>query len=304
MMNKLIRFIKDADYRFLTLNHRGFYKSMSDEAVMKRAFKAYFGRELNLEDPKTMNEKLQWLKLHDRKPEYTTMVDKYAAKKYIAERIGEEHIIPTLGVWDRFADIDFDSLPDQFVLKTTHDSGNVIVCRDKAKLDKKKAKKKLNKSLKRNFYWWGREWPYKNVKPRIIAEKYMANSAEEDEFTDYKFYCFNGYVDCVLCCYERSSGEPKFYFFDRDWNLKRYNKRGKEAPEDFTKPKPDNIDEMFAIAEKLSADVGAPFLRVDLYSSYGQIYFGELTFYPSSGFDLNRLPETDLVFGNLINLKR
>ena len=171
------------------LDSRGFFKFMSDEAYLKFMYKLKMKRKLNLSDPQTFNEKLQWLKIYDRKPEYTTMVDKYEAKKYVADIIGEEYIIPTLGVWDRFEDIDFDELPDQFVLKCTHDSGGLVICRDKSKLDLKAAKKKINKSLKRNYYWIGREWPYKNVRPRIIAEKFMTDPTSDD-LQDYKFFFF------------------------------------------------------------------------------------------------------------------
>ena len=188
------------------------------------------------------------------------------------------------------------------MLKCTHDSGGLVICRDKSQLDLEAARKKINDSLKVNYYWRNREWPYKNVKPRIIAEKYMTDSPDTADFTDYKFYCFNGYVDCVMCCYERSTGDTKFYFFDENWELKRYNKRGKEAPEGFTMPKPEKMDEMFKLAGKISADVGAPFLRVDLYNSCGKVYFGELTFFPQSGFERNNLPETENYFGSLIKL--
>ena len=277
---------------------------LSDKAYLKFGYRAKIGKKLDLQNPQTLNEKLQWLKLYDRKSEYTKMVDKYEAKKYIAEKIGEEYIIPTLGVWDSFDEIDFDKLPDQFVLKCTHDSGGLVICKDKSKFNVEKARKKIKRSLKTNYYLHGREWPYKNVKPRIIAEKYMTDSPESNEFTDYKFYCFNGYVDSVMVCYDRSIGDPKFYFFDKNWELRRYNKRGLEAPEGFTMPKPENMDKMFEIAEELSKDVGAPFLRVDLYNSNKQIYFGELTFFPSSGLDPNRLPETDRYFGDLVKLNQ
>lgn len=261
-----------------------------------------FKKFANLKNPQTLNEKLQWLKLYNRKPEYTTMVDKYAVKEYVADIIGEEYIIPTLGVWDRFEDIDFDALPNQFVLKTTHDSGGVVICKDKSQLDKDAAKRKIEKSLSTNYYWSGREWPYKNVPPKIIAEQYITDSPDVDVITDYKFYCFGENVDSVLVCVERETGTPKFYFFDQDWNLRRYNKRGKEAPEGFTLPKPHKMDEMFQVALKLAQSCNVPFLRIDLYNSNGQILFGELTFFPSSGFDANRLPETDLYFGSLTNL--
>ena len=320
MSNKILqmkRFITDPRIRFSYLSELGFYKNMSDEEYLKKKFKLEMGRKLNLENPQTFNEKLQWLKIYDRKPIYTTMVDKYEAKYYVASIIGKEYIIPTLGVWDKFDDIDFASLPDQFVLKCTHDSGGLVICKDKNKLDKVAAKKKIEKSLRRNYYWFGREWPYKNVKPRIIAEKYMEDTStlksqdyeclreEEDrqttgELTDYKFFCFDGCVDCVMVCLERSSGETKFYFFDKDWNLRRLNIRGKNAPEGFSIPKPKCIDGMFDIAATLSK--GLSFARIDLYQSDGHIYFGEITFFPDSGFDANILQEADEYWGKILIL--
>lgn len=257
---------------------------------------------LSLKNPKTFNEKLQWLKLYDRKPEYTKIVDKYAVREYIAEKIGEEYLIPLLGVWDSFDEIDFDKLPDQFVLKCTHNSGGLVICKDKSKLDIDKARKKIGASLKNNYFWHGREWPYKNVKPRIIAEKYMTDVCTGSELTDYKFSCFNGIVDNVMLCVERNTGDTKFHFFDREWNLLRYNTRGKNAPENFTLPKPERMDDMFELAKILSE--GFAYVRVDLYCCNDKIYFGELTFFPQSGFDANLLKETDDLFGSYLTLKK
>lgn len=255
------------------------------------------GKPLHLKNPRTLNEKLQWLKLYNRKPEYTQMVDKVLAKDYVAGLIGEKYIVPTLGVWNHFDEIDFDQLPKQFVLKTNHSGGNlgVVICKDKDLLDKKAAGIKLEKSLKHDHSKTMIEWPYKNISRKILAEKYLG-----DDITDYKFYCFDGESDVVLICSERQSGDPKFYFFDKDWNLRRLNKRGKEAPEGFTLPKPKGMDDMFVIAAKLSE--GIPYARIDLYNINGNIYFGEITLYPASGFDFNRLPEADLYFGGKVVL--
>lgn len=255
------------------------------------------GKPLHLDDPKTMNEKLQWLKLYNRRPEYTCMVDKVLAKGYAAGIIGDEYIVPTLGVWNSFDEIDFDKLPNQFVLKTNHSGGNlgVVICKNKATFDKKAAKKKLEKSLKKDLSRMFVEWPYRNVERKILAEKFLG-----EDPVDYKFYCFNGYADVVLVCIERETGHPKFYFFDKEWNLRRLNKRGKDAPEGFTLPKPEGMDEMFEVAAHLSE--GLPYARIDLYNIHGKIYFGEITLFPYSGFDDNRLPEADLYFGNLIKL--
>ena len=445
------------DLRFL------YRRIVSPEYMLKRMFRKRVGYQLDLNNPKTFNEKLQWLKLHDHNPLYTTMVDKYAVKEYVADKIGAQYIIPTLGVWDHFDEIEFDKLPDQFVLKCTHDSGSVVVVADKGKIDKDVAKEKLENGLRHNYYYAGYEWPYKNVPPRIIAEKFMADEKQSElglddmtdykfmcfngivrcvftctdrrsddglkvtffdndwkqlpferhypaaaagsikrpnqfglmkqlaeklsenipfvrvdfyeinnqvyfgeltfypgagmeEFSpekydyilgewiklpnvprggdifigdgfylwlhtgepvvskqncansqlanygliDYKFHCFNGYVDSVMLCLDRGTSDTKFYFFDREWRLKRYNVRGQKAPENFTIPKPPNMEEMFSIAETLAEDF--PFVRVDLYSIAGQTYFGELTFYPQSGFDSNLLRTTDEYWGDLIDL--
>lgn len=274
-------------------------KNLSDETFLKLKFYAIMGRKLDLENPRTLNEKIQWLKLHNRKPEFVKMVDKYLVRDYIREQLGEEYLIPLLGVWDSPDEIDFDALPDKFVLKCNHNSGKgMYICKDKSRMDVEKVKAGLAEGLKQDYFLSSREWPYKDVPRKIIAEQYMADSAEVDCFTDYKFYCFGAKADSVLVCLERSTGDPKFYFFDRDWQLKRNNKRGKEAPEGFTVPKPENMDEMFDIAEKLAKNIDSPFVRIDLYNSDGQIYFGEITFFPSSGFDTGRLPETDALFGD------
>jgi hypothetical protein len=299
-MKKLIRFIKNPLQLIISLGFRGYFFWIPDALWLKIVFRIKMGYKLDLNNPKTFNEKLQWLKLHDRNPLYTTLVDKYEVRKYIAETIGEEYLIPLLGVWDHFEDIDFNKLPNQFVLKCTHDSGGLIICKDKSKLDIKAAKKKINSCLKRNYYWAFREWPYKNVKPRIIAEKYMEDSPKKG-LPDYKFFCFDGEIDCVMVCIDRHIHDTKFYFFDKNWTLLLYNLRGKNAPENFTLPKPQNIQQMFELVIQLSKNTS--FVRIDLYEVKNQIYFGEITFYPDSGFDPNILEETDLLWGNKILIK-
>lgn len=280
-------------------------KYIPSSIYVRYLYKKYMGKRLDLSNPKTFNEKLQWLKLYDHNPKYPMLVDKNESKKEVARKIGEQHIIPTIGVWNRFEDIPFGEFPDRFILKTTHDSGSVVICKDIKSFDYENARRIITDSLNNDYYLKGREWPYKNIARRIIAEAYMCDDSsidlEQQELTDYKFYCFNGYVDCVMICFDRKSGDTKFYFFDRDWNLKRINKRGKAAPKNFTLPKPQCLDEMFRIASELSK--GIPFVRVDLYQSNGEVYFGEMTFYPQSGFDPNYLPETDLYFGKMIDLK-
>lgn len=273
------------------------YYVMSEKQYLKFRYLVQMRHVLNLDNPKTMNEKLQWLKLYDRKPVYTQMVDKVLAKKYVAGLIGEQYIVPTLGVWNHFDEIDFDTLPNQFVLKTNHSGGNtgVVICKDKMHFDKSEARRKLEQSLKTDISKTHVEWPYRNIERKILAEEYLG-----DDVIDYKFYCFDGVADVVLLCTERATGNPKFYFFDKEWKLRRLNKGGKEAPENFTLPMPKGMPEMFNIADKLSE--GIPFARVDLYNINGTIYFGEITLYPASGYDSNRLPEADLYFGQKIKL--
>ncbi len=300
---KILKYLKNPSLAIKYLKFKrlaGKYgQSLSDEKYLKKVFKLRMGKELNLDNPKTFNEKLQWLKLYNRNPEYTVMVDKYLARDYVENIIGKEYLIPLLGVWDSPDEIDFDALPDQFVLKCNHNSGvGMCICKDKSKLDIEKVKQELAKGLKQDYYLEHREWTYKDVPRKIIAEKYMTDKS--GGLIDYKFFCFNGIADCVMVCLDRHLGDTKFYFFDKSWQLKRLNVRGKNAPKDFTVNKPECMDKMFELAEKLSK--GLPFVRVDLYECNNKIYFGELTFFPDSGFDANILAETDLYFGNIINL--
>ncbi|MDD6518596.1 MAG: ATP-grasp fold amidoligase family protein [Oribacterium sp.] len=297
-IHKLIYYITDKIYRNRVNAKFGLYNFLSDEAFLKKMFSIYMGYELNLENPRTFNEKLQWLKLNDRKSIYTTMVDKYTVKNYVASIIGEEYIIPTLGVWDKFDDIDFDALPNQFVLKCTHDSGGLVICKDKSKLDKNAARKKLNRSLKTNYYYRFREWPYKNVTPRIIAEKYMEDHSTS-ELRDYKFFCFGGMAKCYKVDFDRFV-EHRANYFSADGKLMKI---GEEiCPPDFNKeiPAPENLEKMKELAEKLSAT--QPFLRADFYDVNGHVYFGELTFYPASGFGKFIFDGNDELLGSWIKL--
>lgn len=268
-----------------------------DKAYIKAKFRVLMGYSLDLKEPHTFNEKLQWLKLNNRHDDMTRMVDKIAVKQCVSQLIGEEYIIPTLGVWQRAEDIDFNSLPRQVVIKTNHSGGNtgVAVIEDMTIADRDTIREKMSISLKSHIFPNFREWPYKNVVPQIFAEQYIGRNP-----IDYKFYCFNGVAKCVMVCLGRETGHTKFYFFDSTWNLLRINRTGKEAPEGFTIDKPQGMDKMFSLAAKLSE--GLPFARVDFYNQNGRIYFGEITFYPASGFDPNYLPETDLWLGSMINL--
>lgn len=276
-----------------------------DYIYLKMLFRLSMGYKLNLDNPQTFSEKLQWLKLYNRKPEYTQMVDKYAAKEYVAKLIGEEYIIPTLGVWDSFDDIDFDKLPNQFVLKTTHGGGNtgVVICKDKSTLDIKLAKIKLEKSLKSDIYKTLKEWPYKNVKKRIIAETYPSEEITPDNPTgdiiDYKFFCFNGEAKAVLIATERHSTTGVcFDYFDKDFNHYPFEQGGPNSKKEIKKP--EYLENMWEIANKLSK--GIPHVRVDLYCIRGHIYFGELTFFDSSGFEEFNPNEWNYKFGEWITL--
>jgi len=301
MGKKIIKALKNPKIAILYFLSFRIFRIIPDSLYLKLKYRLIFGKKLDLKNPKTFNEKLQWLKLHDRNPLYIQLVDKYEVRKYIEKVLGSEYLIPLLGVYNNFEEIDFDALPNEFVLKPTHTSGDIFICRDKSKIDFVKLKKEVNRWLKREYYWLHREWPYKNIKPRIICEP-LIKTNDDTLPNDYKFHCFHGEPDNVMVCMERESGEPKFYFFDSKWNLLRYNISGINAPHDFTLPKPERIDEMFSIAKRLSE--GFPFVRVDLYYENDKIYFGELTFYPQSGFDPNLLPETDLLFGDKIKLDK
>ena len=254
---------------------------LKDETFLKIKYRRIMKKRLNLDNPQTFNEKLQWLKLYDRKDIYTTMVDKFEAKKYVANIIGEEYIIPTLGIYEKFEDINFDELPEKFVIKCTHDSGGIVICKDKSKFDLKKARKKINKNLKRNFYYNFREWPYKNVKPRIIVEKYMENPNNK-ELVDYKLMSFNGKVKCSFVCLNRNSKEGlNVDFYDINWRKMPFERHYKNS--NIILEKPQNYDLMIELAEKLTQNT--IFLRVDFYEIEGKIYFGELTFYPGAGLE-------------------
>lgn len=298
-LQDVIRFITDSDFRFSFYASRGLNKHMSDEEYLKRLFKIRLGYPLNLDDPKTFNEKLNWIKLYDRRPEYTMMVDKYEVKPYIAKTIGKEYVIPTYGVWSQFDEIDFDSLPEQFVLKCTHDSGGLVICRSKSELDRNAAKKKIEKCLRKNYYNYAREWPYKDVQPRILAEKYMEDETSHD-LKDYKFFAFDGVVKALFVASDRQivDEETKFDFFDADYNhldIRNGHPNSVELPD-----KPQNFDKMKHLAEVLSVNI--PEVRVDFYDVNGRVYFGELTFSHFAGLRAFEPQEWDLTFGSWISL--
>lgn len=273
----------------------------SDKCYLKSLYYLIFGETLNLKNPKTFNEKIQWLKLYNRKREYVNLVDKIKVKDYVADIIGKQYIIPTLGIWEKFDDIDFSTLPDRFVLKCNHDSGNVVICRDKLKFDIDKAKKIINNSLKEDYYLRGREWPYKEVKRRIFIEEFLEDGTNED-MVDFKFFCFNGIPKFCQVIRNRHKGET-IDFYDMDWKLQNFVglTPGINNSTDMIE-KPRNFEEMRTIAEKISQ--GHPFIRVDLYNISGRIFFGEITFYPASGFGRFTPEIFNYKIGNLIELDK
>lgn len=274
-------------------------KLLPDKEYLYIMYRIMMHKKLDLKNPRTFNEKLQWLKLYNRNPEYTLMVDKYEAKKYVENKIGSKYIIPTLGVWDSFDDIDFKSLPQQFVLKCTHDSGGLIICRDKNRLDLEEVESKIEACLKQRYFWIAREWPYKDVKPRIIAEKYMENSGD-DELTDYKWFCFNGEPKFVYVSHGLANhATATIDFYDMNYERMPF-KRTDYKSSVIDAAKPDTYDEMLYVARKLSKDI--PFVRVDLYEIDGKVYFSEITFFPCAGWMPIDPPEWDYRLGEYINL--
>jgi len=270
-------------------------KGMDDEKYIKLIYYLRNGKKLDLDNPETYFEKINWIKLHDRRPEYTMMVDKYKVKKYVAGKIGKEYIIPLVkgGVWNDANDIEIDKLPDQFVLKCTHDGGSTFICKDKNTFDFEKVKKQLNKALKRNYYYLSREWPYKNVKPRIICEKYIPGIVD----SNYKFFCFNGGVKFL---YVAPFREKTSDYFDADFNhldgIHNVFHSGADIPPD----KPETFEKMKELAEILSK--GYPEMRIDFYDDNGKIYFGEITFFQEGGF-APWIPEKwNYKFGEYIHL--
>lgn len=280
-----------------SLSFRGFLKWMPDALLLKIVFRLKVGYRLNLKNPKTFNEKLQWLKLYNRNPLYTLLVDKYEVRKYVAEKIGEECLIPLIGVWDKFEEIDFSTFPNQFVLKCTHDSGGVVICKDKSKFDYELAKKKINDSLKRNYFWTLREWPYKDVKPRIIAEQYMEANPIEG-LPDYKIFCFNGEPKIWFTVTNRCNGDPRCDYYDFEGKHLPFE-QGYKNSSSIVNP-PATLGQMREYARKLTE--GMPHCRVDFYSVKEQVYFGELTFFDSSGMEPFEPREWDEKLGNWIEL--
>lgn len=275
---------------------------LPDRTYLKLLFRFKMGRKLDLINPKTFSEKLQWLKLYNRRSEYTKMVDKYAVKDLVAKTIGEEYIIPTLGVWNKPEDIEWDKLPNQFVLKTTHGGGStgVVICKDKTTFDKQIAISKLNASLKMDIYRLFREWPYKNVPKRIIAERYVSPAIDKMDLSDYKWYCFNGVPKYCQVIQDRTSKET-IDFFDTNWRHQEFVGLNPKADQAVNPPiRPSHIETQVRLASLLSKSF--PFSRIDLYEAENKVYFGEITFFPMSGFGSFKPNRYNDVLGQMITL--
>ena len=300
MIKKVLRYLQDDDYRFL-INAGLFHTcdKMPDEEFLKRKFKAYMGKELNLENPTTFNEKLQWIKLYDRKAEYTVMADKHLVKDYVAEKLGAQYIIPTLGVWDDPEDIDFDKLPDRFVLKCNHNSGlGMYICQDKSRMDVKAVKKGLKKGLQEDYYLSSREWPYKDIPRKIIAEAYMEDAS--GGLIDYKVHCFGGEPKFILVCGDRFSGKGLTEdFVTPQWERLPCKRPGIKLSHQLME-KPAQLEEILELSKKLSENI--PFVRTDFYIINNKVYFSEITFFPAAGFRPFDPQDWDKTFGDWIPL--
>ncbi|MDE7341037.1 MAG: glycosyl transferase [Lachnospiraceae bacterium] len=272
-----------------------------DRIYLKILYGIKVGKKLNLHNPQTFSEKIQWLKLYDRNPEYTILVDKYEVKKYVADKIGEKYIIPTLGVWNKFEDIDFDLLPDQFVLKCTHDSGGLVICKDKSKLDIKKIRKKMTRSLRNNYYYIFREWPYKNVKPKIIAEKYMAERGKIVP-EDYKVYCMNGMPRYIVVFHNRFSknGQLSETVYDTNWIPQNFSLNGHFSISNIVQPRPECLDELLNICTILCQGISQ--VRIDFYIIENNIFFGEITLYAASGLQKMIPADMDRIIGEMVQI--
>ena len=298
-LDRIKNVVENPEKIVMYLVGKGYFNWLRDDLYLKMVYRCKTGRRPNLKNPATFNEKLQWLKLYDRNPLHTKLVDKYEVKKYVADTVGEEYVIPLIGVYDSADDIDFDKLPDKFVLKCTNDSGSVIICTDKAELNIEETRAKIKKYLKRRYYYHSREWPYKNIKPRIVCEEYISGSDVPPE--DYKVMCFNGKAKLVQVHVDRFAGSHKVDFFDLNWEKVNIEftgvpQTGKEIA------RPSNLEHMISLSEILSKD--KHYTRIDWYVIESKLYFGEITFFDASGFLKFENHDDDLMLGSWINLPK
>ena len=285
------------DYISWKFVRHGLYNYLSDEKYLSCRYSKKMKKNLNLENPLLFTEKLQWLKINDRNKLYTKMVDKYEAKEYIEAKVGKKYVVPTLGLYNSFDEIDFSSLPNDFIMKCTHNSGGAVVCVNRGNLDIKAARKKINKCLNHNHYYSGREWPYKNVKPRIIIEKLLSNS-DGSEVVEYNFFCFNGVPKLVMTCHGDKRIKRYNDFYDMDFN--KMNLKCEYDNSSIVEKKPKQFEQMVSMSKKLSENI--PHLRVDLYLCDDKIYVGELTFFHWGGFCKFEPEMWDEILGSWIDL--
>lgn len=298
-MSKIRTFIENPQYFITSPASKGWLNWVPDSLYLKVLYRVIMGRKLNLKNPKEYNEKLQWLKLNDRKPEYSTMVDKYEVRGYIEDLLGDKYLIPCLGIYDSVDDIDIDALPDRFVLKCTHDSGSVEICKDKSSFDIEGARHRLSQAMKRNYYATYREWPYKYVKPRIIAEGYL--EGDGGDLKDYKVMCFNGEAKIVEV-HENRFVEGKVHtqtFYDKEWNIVPLT-QVETVTVDRPGERPRQLDEIIRLSELIAKDMYHA--RIDWYIEGDKIYFGEITFFDGSGFESFSTPEMERMLGDMIKL--
>lgn len=301
MQNKIKGYLTHPLKLFVFVQNRCNYKILPDSWYLKILYKVRTGKKLNLNNPQSFNEKLQWLKLNCREPQLGLLVDKYNVKKYVASIIGETYIIPTLGVWDKFDDIDFARMPERFVLKCTHDSGGISICKDIDSFDKRVAKEKLEKAMHTNYYVKNREWPYSCVERKIIAEKYVEDE-NSGNLLDYKIMCFNGKAKCSFVCTRRFSDEQmRVTFFDRDWKKMPFERY--YHAEDKEIKKPESYELMLDLAEKIASAIKLPFARIDFYEVNKKPLFGEITLFPGSGMEPFMPDEWDYILGEWIDLQ-
>ena len=287
--------------RMDSLSYRGFYNNMDDEKYLRKRYRLIYKRELHLNPPVLFNEKMQWLKLYDRNPLYTKIADKYQVKNYITEKLGEGYIIPTLGLYEKFGDINFSSLPNQFVIKTNHDSGGVIICKDKKSFNKKKAEEIISRKMKKNYFYGCREWCYKNIKPMSLIEPFLCceNNFNQKGLIDYKFYCFSGVPLYVMASFGEAQKQHINHKYDMDFRSIDRQFRSIQITDSSMFRKPENFEEMISVVRKLCAEF--PHIRIDLYNVRGKIYVGEMTLYSNGGF-VNLPLEMDRKLGDLTDL--
>lgn len=296
-IERILYYLRNPGKAIIPLASKGLFNWIPDEPYLKFVYRCQLNKKLNLDPPQTFNEKLQWLKLHDHKDYYHKVVDKAEIKELVSKHIGSNYIIPTIGVWDTVEEVPFENLPDQFVIKCTHDSGSVIVCRNKDKLNVEEVKRRLLDRLKRSTYWFGREWPYKDLKPRIIVEELLGEGIEP--LTDFKVLCFNGSPKLIEVHIGRGTLQHTQDFYTTSWErtsiVQTCEPMAKEPME-----VPQCLNQMLEFSRILSKDF--IHIRVDWYIVEGKLYFGELTFYDGSGFAEFIDEKWDLMLGKWIQL--